>query len=47
MGEFCPIALANFQFKIVAKILADRLTIITMRIISLEQRGFICDRNIS
>nr|ABD32279.2 reverse transcriptase, putative [Medicago truncatula] len=47
MGDFRPIALANFQFKIVTKILADRLSIITMRIISPEQRGFIRDRNIS
>jgi hypothetical protein len=46
MGEFRPIALANFQFKIVTKILADRLAIITMRIISPEQHGFIRDRNI-
>jgi len=47
MGDFRPIALANFQFKTVTKILADRLSIITMRIISPEQRGFIRDRNIS
>lgn len=33
MGEFHPIALASFQFKIVTKILADRLAIITMHII--------------
>lgn len=46
MGDFRPIALANFQFKIVTKILADRLSIIAMRIISPEQRGFIRDRNI-
>jgi len=47
MGDFRPIALANFQFKIVTKILADKLSIITLRIISPEQRGFIHDRNIS
>jgi len=47
MGDFRPIALANFQFKIVTKILADRLSLITMHIISPEQRGFIRDRNIS
>ena len=47
MGEFSPIALANFQFKIVTKILADTLAIITMCIISQEQRGFIHNRNIS
>ena len=46
MGDYRPIALANFQFKIIIKILADRLAPITMRIISIEQRGFIRDRNI-
>ena len=47
MGDFRPIALANFQFKIVTKILADRLSIVAMRIVSLEQRSFLRDRNIS
>ena len=47
MGDFRPIALTNFQFKIITKILADRLCLITMRIISIEQRDFIRDRNIS
>jgi len=46
MGDYRPITLANFQFKIVTKIVADRLAIITSRIISIEQRGFIRDRNI-
>ncbi|XP_039682998.1 uncharacterized protein [Medicago truncatula] len=47
MGDYRPIALANFQFKIITKILADRLACITSRIISVEQRGFVRDRNIS
>ena len=47
MGDYRPIALANFQFKIVTKIVADRLACITSRIISVEQRGFVRDRNIS
>jgi len=47
MGDYRPIALANFQFKVITKILADRLAIVTMRIISIEQRGFIRDRQIS
>lgn len=33
MGDFRPIALANFEFKIITKILADRLVVIAMRII--------------
>jgi len=47
IGDFCPIALANFQFKIVTKILAERLAVVCMRIISPQQRGFVCDRSIS
>jgi len=47
MTDFRPIALANFQFKIITKILADRLAIICMRIISPHQRGFVRDHNIA
>jgi len=47
MGDYRPIALANFQFKVITKILRDWLAIITVRIISIEQRGFIRDRKIS
>jgi hypothetical protein len=47
MGDYLPIALANFQFKIVTKILAERLAIICMRIISPKQRGFVRDHSIS
>jgi len=46
MGDFRPIALANFQFKIVTKLLANKLSIVAMRIVSPEQRGFLRDRNI-
>lgn len=47
MGDYRPIALANFQFKIVTKIVADKLACITSRIIFVEQRGFVRDHNIS
>ena len=47
IGDFRPIALANFQFKIVTKIIAERMAIICMQIISPQQRGFVRDRNIS
>jgi hypothetical protein len=47
MGDYRPITLANFQFKIVTNNIADRLANITTRIISVEQRGFIRDRYIS
>jgi hypothetical protein len=45
--NFRPIALANFQFKIITKILADRLSSVASRIISPQQRGFIPDRHIA
>jgi len=44
--QFRPIALSNFKFKIVTKILADRMVPIMKSIISDEQRGFIQGRNI-
>jgi len=47
MGDYGPIAIVNFQFKIVTKIVVDRLACITSRFISIEQRGFVWDRNIS
>jgi len=37
LDNFRPIALANFQFKIITKILADRLAIIALSIISEQQ----------
>lgn len=45
--NFRPIALANFQFKIISKVLADRLAKIAQKIISPQQRGFIKGRHIS
>jgi len=47
MGDYRPIALANIKFKIVTKIVADRLAGMTSQIISIEQRGFVRGRNIS
>jgi len=47
MEDFQPIALSSFQFKIVSKILADRLVVICMQIISPQQRGFFRNRNVS
>lgn len=47
LGDYRPIALANFQFKVVAKILAHRLAIISMRIVSINQMGFLRECNIS
>ncbi|XP_019452189.1 PREDICTED: uncharacterized protein LOC109354244 [Lupinus angustifolius] len=44
--DFRPIALANFQFKVITKVLADRLAKIAPTIISQHQRGFIKDRHI-
>lgn len=46
LDNFRPIALTNFQFKIITKIIADRLGSIASRIISIHQRGFIPGRHI-
>ncbi|GAU23976.1 hypothetical protein TSUD_327770 [Trifolium subterraneum] len=46
IGQFRPIAMTNFKFKIISKILADRLALILPNIISKEQRGFIKGRQI-
>lgn len=39
--------MANFKFKIISKILADRLAQIMPELISKQQRGFIQGRNIN
>jgi len=39
--DFRPIAIANFRFKIISKILDDRLASITARIVSPDQNDFI------
>ena len=44
LGDFCSITLANFQFKTITNILRNMLAQITMRIISVNHRGFIRDR---
>jgi hypothetical protein len=46
IDQYRPIAMANFKFKIISKIIADRLASILPSIISEEQMGFIHDRNI-
>ena len=46
IDQYRLIALANFKFKIISKILADRLSVILPNLISKEQRGFIRGRNI-
>lgn len=47
IGQFRPISLANYQFKIITKVMATRLVKIASKIISVNQRGFINGRNIS
>jgi hypothetical protein len=46
IDQYRPIAMANFKFKIISKIIADRLATIMPSIVSEEQKGFIHDRNI-
>ncbi|KAL6139472.1 hypothetical protein ACLB2K_057776 [Fragaria x ananassa] len=47
ISQFRPIALANFLFKIIPKILADRLGPIASRIISVNQSALLPGRRIS
>lgn len=42
-----PIALANYQFKIITKVMADRLANVAPKILSENQRGFIKGRSIN
>jgi len=44
--NFRPIAIVNFKFKIISKILANRLAIVAARIISPNQYGFVQGRQI-
>ena len=47
LSQFRPIALANFLFKIIPKILADRMSSIASRIISPQQTSFLKGRRIT
>ncbi|XP_019433069.1 PREDICTED: uncharacterized protein LOC109339965 [Lupinus angustifolius] len=44
--DYRPIALANFQSKIITKVLADKLASIVAGDVSPNQRGFVKDKNI-
>ena len=44
--DYRPIVVANFKFKIISKILADRLALVAARIISPNQYGFVQGRQI-
>ncbi|GAU28119.1 hypothetical protein TSUD_295560 [Trifolium subterraneum] len=46
IDQFRPITMANFKFKIISKIIVDRLASILPTIVSDEQNGFIHERNI-
>lgn len=46
IGQYRPISLANYQFKIITKVIAARLAKIAPKIISVNQRGFISGRSI-
>lgn len=45
--DFRPIALADFHFKSITKVLPERLANIALRIVSEQQRGFVKGRFIS
>lgn len=44
--KFHPLALANFKFKVITKVLVDKLAKVDPKIISLEQKGFIQGRKL-
>jgi len=44
--DYNPIVVANFKFRIISKILADRLALVAARIISPNQYGFVQGRQI-
>jgi len=44
--DYRPIVIANFKFKIIAKIWADRLALVAAKIISTNQYGFVQGRQI-
>jgi len=44
--DYMPIVVAKFKFKIISKILADRLALVATRIISPNQYGFVQGRQI-
>lgn len=44
--HYRPTALVNFQFKIITKVMADRLALVAPKIITENQRGFIKGRHI-
>lgn len=46
LGQYRLIALANFKFKIISKILVNRLFTILPNLISPEQKGFVPGRHI-
>jgi hypothetical protein len=46
IDQYRPIAMANFKFKIISKVIADRLASILPNLISEEQHGFIHGRDI-
>ncbi|KAF1871994.1 hypothetical protein Lal_00012213 [Lupinus albus] len=44
--DFRPIVMANFQFKIITKVIADRLALVAPNIVSCHQRCFIKEKQI-
>nr|KYP67083.1 Transposon TX1 uncharacterized [Cajanus cajan] len=47
IGNFHPIVVSNFKYKIISKVLSDRLSSVIDKVVSSHQRGFISDRSIT
>lgn len=47
MKNWRPLTLLNCDYKIIAKILPERLKIVLPKIIHTDQKGFVKNRNIS
>lgn len=47
LDQLCHIVISNFKFKIISKIIEDRLATIMPNLVNREQRGFIQSRHIA
>lgn len=46
-NQFCPISLCNFAYKVIAKIISNRLNGVVEKLVSLNQKAFVRGRQIA